>query len=94
MALIGKWVIFDLLFTLMVTREKTQKFLWYIYHLHTYTYFAHSIDFFVLIILQKNHEFIMYGFSLERPLVLILIRAILEQFFLDLTSDTLNNCLF
>ena len=48
----------------LVTREKTQKFLQHISHLHTYTYFAHPIDFFAFPILQKNCEFIMYGFSL------------------------------
>ena len=30
----------------LVTREKTQKFLQYISHLHIYTYLAHPIDFF------------------------------------------------
>ena len=64
----------------LVTREKLQKFLQHISHigLHTYTYFAHPIDFFALPIL-KNYEFIRYGFSLLWVLVLILIRAILEQ---------------
>ena len=37
----------------LVTREKTQKFLQQISHLHTHTYFAHPIDFFALPILQK-----------------------------------------
>ena len=47
---------FDLLFIFLVTREKDTKIpsahisLTYI---HTYTYFAHSIDFFALPILQK-----------------------------------------
>ena len=36
---------FDLLFTFLVNREKTQKFLQHVSHLHTYTYFAHPIDF-------------------------------------------------
>ena len=57
---ISKWrsfekrVIFDLPFTFLVTREITQKFLQHISHLHTYTYFAHPIDFFFAFpILQK-----------------------------------------
>ena len=46
----------------------------------TYTYFAHPIDFFALPIFEeKKYEFIRYGFSLVWVLVLILIRAILEQ---------------
>ena len=56
-----------------------QKFL---QHSHTYTYFAPPIDFFALPILKKKkkkYEFIRYGFSLVWVLVLILIRAILEQ---------------
>ena len=32
----------------LVTRDKTQKFLQHISHLHEYTYLAHSIDFFAL----------------------------------------------
>ena len=31
----------------LVTREKLQKFLQHISHSHTYTYFAHPIDFFL-----------------------------------------------
>ena len=42
-------------------------------------YFDHPIDFFVLPILEKKYEFIRFGFSLVWDLVLILIRAILEQ---------------
>ena len=42
-------------------------------------YFAHPIDFFALTILEKKYEFFRYGFSLVWVLVLILIRAILEQ---------------
>ena len=38
----------------LVTREKLQKFLQHIYHSHTYTYFAHPIDFFALPILKKK----------------------------------------
>ena len=62
----------------LVTREKTQKFLQHISHLHTDTYFAHPINFFALPIL-KNYESTKYGFSLVWLLVLILFRAILEQ---------------
>ena len=77
-----KRAIFDLLFTFLVPREKLQKFLQHTSHSHTYTYFAHPIDFFALPILKKKkkkYEFIRYGFSLVWVLVLILIRAILEQ---------------
>ena len=64
----------------LVTREKLQKFQQHISQTHTYTYFAHPIDFFALPILKKKkYEFIRYGFSLVWVLVLILIRAILEQ---------------
>ena len=38
----------------LVTREKLQKFLQHISHLHTYVYFAHPIDFFALTILKKK----------------------------------------
>ena len=38
-------------------------------------YFAHPIDFFCFTNFEKKYEFIRYGFSL----VLILIRAIMEQ---------------
>ena len=81
---ISKWrsfeksAIFDLFFTFLVTREKLQKFLQDISQTHTYTYFAHPIDFFALPILKK-YKFIRYCFSLVWVLVLILIRAILEQ---------------
>ena len=57
---ISKWrsfekkVIFDILFTFLVTREKLQKFLQHISHSHTYTYFAHPIDFFCLTNFEKN----------------------------------------
>ena len=47
----------------LVTGEKLQKILHHISHSHTYTYFAHPIDFFALPILKK-YEFIRYGFSL------------------------------
>ena len=38
----------------LVTREELQKFLQHISHSHTYTYFAHPIDFFCLTNLEKN----------------------------------------
>ena len=62
------------------TSEKLQKFLQHISHSHTYMYFAHPIDFFFCPYqICKQFEFIRYGFSLVWVLVLILIRAILEQ---------------
>ena len=74
-----KMAIFDLFLTFFKSPgKKTQKFLQHISHLQKYTYFAHPIDFFVLPIC-KNYEFIMYGFSMVRLLVLILICAIFEQ---------------
>ena len=63
----------------LVTREKLRKFLQHISHSHTYTYFAHPIDFFCLTNFEKKYEFIRYGFSLVWVLVMILIRAILER---------------
>ena len=49
----------------LVTREKLQKFLQHICHSHTYTYFAHRIDFFCLTNFEeKKPESIRYGFSL------------------------------
>ena len=80
---ISKWLlfwkraIFELLFTFLVTREKTQKFLQHISHLHTRTFL--TLLTFLPSQFCKTYEFIMYGFSLVRLLVLILIRAILEQ---------------
>ena len=58
---ISKWLsfetrtIFDLLFTCFSYRGKLQKFFQHISHshIHTYTYFAHPIDFFALPILKK-----------------------------------------
>ena len=38
----------------LVTREKLQKFLQRISHSHTYTHFAHPIDFFCLTNFEKN----------------------------------------
>ena len=82
---ISKWrsfekrAIFDLLFTFSSHQGKLQKFLQHISQTHTYTYFAHPIDFFCLTNFEKKYNFIRYGFSLVWVLVLILIRAILKQ---------------
>ena len=38
----------------LVTKEKLQKFLQHISQTHTYTYFAHPIDFFCLTNFEKN----------------------------------------
>ena len=68
---ISKWrsfekrAIFDLLFTFFSHQGKLQKFLQHISHSHTYTYFAHPIEFFCLVNFEKKkYEFIRYGFSL------------------------------
>ena len=45
---------FDLLFTFFKHQGKLQKFLQHISHSHTYTYFAHPIDFFYLTNFEKN----------------------------------------
>ena len=79
MALIWKKAIFALLFTFFSYQGKLEKFLQHISHSHIYTYFAHPIDFFRHTNFEKKYEFIRYGFPLEWFLVLILIRAILEQ---------------
>ena len=63
----------------LVTREKLQKFLQHISHSHTYAYFAHPIDLFLPYQFWNKYKFIRYGFSLVWVLVLILIRAILQQ---------------
>ena len=55
MALIWKKDYFLTYFShFLVSREKLQKFLQHISHSHTYTCFAHPIDFFALSILKKN----------------------------------------
>ena len=58
---ISKWCAFEkkMLFLtyfshFLVTREKLQKFLQHISHLHTYMYFAHPVDFFCLTHFEKN----------------------------------------
>ena len=43
------------LWSRLVTREKLPKFLQLMSHSHTYTYFAHPIDFFALPILKKKN---------------------------------------
>ena len=48
----------------LVIREKVQKFLQHISHLHTYTYFTHPIDCFTFPILQKlqiYHAWFLFG---------------------------------
>ena len=49
-----KRAIFDLLCTFSSHQGKLQKFLQHISHSHTYTYFAHPIDFFCLTNFEKN----------------------------------------
>ena len=63
----------------LVTREKLQKFIQHISQTHTYTCFAHPIDIFCLTNLEKNTNLSSTVFSLLWVLVLIIIRAILEQ---------------
>ena len=83
---ISKWrlfekrAIFDLLFTFFSHQGKVTKIpSAHISLTYMYTYFAHPIDIFCLTNFLKKYEFIRYGFSLVWVLVLILIRAILEQ---------------
>ena len=84
---ISKWCLFEekkgLLLAyfshFLVTREKLQKFLQYVSHSHTYTYFAPPYWPVLPYQLWKKYKFIRYGFSLVWFLVLILIGAILEQ---------------
>ena len=80
MALIWKKGIFLTYFShFLVTREKLQKFIQHISQTHTYTCFAHFIDIFCLTNLEKNTNLSSTVFSLLWVLVLIIIRAILEQ---------------
>ena len=63
----------------LVTRESYKNsFNTYLTHIHTCILLT-LLTFFALPILKKKYEFIRYGFSLVWVLVLILIRAILEQ---------------
>ena len=73
-----KRAIFDLLFTFFSYQGKVTK-IPSAHISHTYMYFAHPIDLFCLTNFEKKYKFIRYGFSLVWVLVLILIRAILEQ---------------
>ena len=75
----GKRAIFDPLSTFFSYQGKVTKIPLAVSHSHTYMYFAHPIDFFALINFEKKYEFVRNGFSLVWFLVLILIRAILEQ---------------
>ena len=80
MALIWKkdyfWPTFHIF---LVTRESFKNsFSTYLTHIDTCILLT-LLTFFVLPILKKKYEFIRYGFSLVLFLVLILIRAILEQ---------------
>ena len=56
---ISKWRLFkkratfDLIFTFLVTREKTQRFLQHISHLHKFTFLAHPIGYFCLTNIAK-----------------------------------------
>ena len=79
MALIWKKkAILDLLFIFFSHQGKLQKFLSHISHSYTYMYLAHPIAFFAYQF-RKKYEFIRYGFSLVWAMVLVPIRAILEQ---------------
>ena len=69
---------FDLLFTFLVTREKTQKFLQHISHIQTRILLT-LLTFFALIILQKLLIYLTWFLFGVRLLVLILFRVILEQ---------------
>ena len=62
----------------LVTREKLQKFLQHISHSHTCILLT-LLTFLPYQFWKKKIEFIRYGFSLVWFLMLILIRAILEQ---------------
>ena len=84
---ISKWrsfekkrVIFDQLFTLFSHQVKSYKnsFSTYLTPIRTRILLT-VLTYFALPILKKKYEFIRYGFSLVWVLVLILIRAILEQ---------------
>ena len=79
MALIWKKGLFLTYFShCLVTREKLQKFLQHISHSYTCILLT-LLTIFASPILKKKNEIIRYGFSLVWFLVLILIRAILEQ---------------
>ena len=81
---ISKWrscekrAIFDLLFTFFSHKGKLQKILQHISRSPVHT-ICSPYWFFPYQFWKKKYEFIRYGFSLVWFLVLILIRAILEQ---------------
>ena len=81
MALIWKkWLFLTNFSYFLVTREKLQKFLQHISQTHTYIYvFCSPYWLFLPYQFWKKYKFIRYSFSLVWVLVLILIRAILEQ---------------
>ena len=85
---ISKWrsfekrAFFDLLFTFFLSPGKSYKnsFSTYLTRIHTPSFFCSPYWLFILPYqFWKKYEFIRYGFSLVWVLVLILIRAILEQ---------------
>ena len=73
-----KRAIFDLLFTFLVTREKTQN-TFSTYLIYIQTRILLTLLTFLPYQFCKNYESTMYSFSLVWLLVLILFRAILEQ---------------
>ena len=74
-----KRAIFDLLFTFFSHQGKLQKsFSTCLTHIHIYAVCS-PYKLFCLTNFEKKYEFIRYSFSLVWVLVLILIRAILEQ---------------
>ena len=80
MALIRKKGYFWPTFHIFYTPGKSYKnsFSTYLTHINTHILLT-LLTFLALPILQKKYEFIRYSFSLVWVLVLILIRAILEQ---------------
>ena len=82
---ISKWcsfekgAIFDLLFTFFSHQGKSQKFLQHISHSHTYTYFAHPIDFFCLTNFEKKIRIYQTWFLFGMSSSVDSFRAILEQ---------------
>ena len=78
MALIWKRAIFDLLFIFLVTRESYKNsFSTHLTHIHPHILL--TLLTFLPYQFWKKYKFIRYGFSLVWVLVLIFIRAILEQ---------------
>ena len=79
LALIWKKAIFDLLFAFFSHQGKVTKIPYSIYLTHIHTHILLTLLTFFALSSFKKYEFIRYGFSLVWVLVLILIRAILEQ---------------